>query len=107
MNSDNEFCEYSGLLDLLSYERANNYDEWLYVGLSLFRLGNGSNEAFKLWERFSQKYRKEECEKQWNKMKKFKDEHVVLQKSTGRALFMYLAEEDSPKAFEKLKKRFT
>ncbi len=55
------------LVNLLSVKRADNYFDWLYVGICLYNI-NSSEEYLKIWDGFSrksEKYQSDACKKKW------------------------------------------
>lgn len=58
------------LMDCLSLRRAEETYEWIQVGLTLFGIGQGMNEALELWIEFSKRaidrFTEGECEKRWD-----------------------------------------
>ncbi len=80
-------------MDLLSAERADNYDDWLDVGIILFNIGNGQNRFLDMWKYFSEKsdkYDERVCDKKWASFR--------LGNRTFGSL-MYLLRIDSPHKF--------
>ncbi|MCF6239136.1 MAG: PriCT-2 domain-containing protein, partial [Candidatus Marinimicrobia bacterium] len=78
------------LMDMLSQERADDYYMWMDVGWTLFNIGNGMDEAFELWNSFSQrsaKYEEGVCESAWNNME---------MKGKTIASLLFMAKSDSP-----------
>lgn len=73
-NVDIDSCDHcesthiSKLLNLLSSEYLNNYNEWTRVGFALHNSGDFLDEWDK-WSKGSYKYIEGECDKLWNKMK--------------------------------------
>lgn len=53
------------LLDRLSPRRADDYDEWLTVGMALSTLGDEGLPLWDAWSRRSSKYAEGECEHKW------------------------------------------
>ena len=87
-----------GLIDMLSKERADNYDTWIDVGWTLFNITEGSDEGLELWREFStksDKYYDGVCEKHWYQM--------CLRNKTLASL-MYMAKVDSPDKYAELQK---
>ncbi len=84
------------LLPLLHSSRADHYKSWMEVGLVLYSIGEGSEEAFNLWNLFSQKtsrgnYKETECRRFWSTMKKY---------NYSLGSLKYFAETDSPKEYQ-------
>ena len=86
------------LMNMLSDNRAENYDEWMDVGWTLFNIGQGEGEALEMWIEFSKRSSKfidGECEKMWDTME--------LSTKTIASLF-YMAKNDSPDEYNDMKK---
>jgi phage/plasmid-associated DNA primase len=86
------------LMDMLSMDRADRYENWMDVGWTLFNITCGKEEGLKLWIDFSQKssrFENGKCEELWNTME-------VRDKTIG-SLFR-MAKEDSPEEFRLYKK---
>ena len=69
LDSREEFDRISGLVDLLSVARADDYNDWIRVG---WCLRNIDHRLLEKWVSFSKKSRKfvaGECEKQWDYMR--------------------------------------
>lgn len=63
------------LTNMLSHERADNYNDWIQIGWVLFNITNGNVEGLEIWEEFSRKspkfaYDPSCCEKQWGTMER-------------------------------------
>lgn len=59
------------IMDMISLNRAENYDHWIDVGWTLYNIGEGCEDALNLWIDFSRKSSKfvsGECEEAWSKM---------------------------------------
>lgn len=86
-----------GFMEMLSQHRAEDYDEWMDVGFTLFNVMNGKEEGLQLWVEFSQRsmrYVEGECEDLWNKME-------VRNKTIGSLKAM--AGKDSPHLYDQWK----
>jgi P4 family phage/plasmid primase-like protien len=62
----------ASLLKIINPLRANEYHTWWEIGIILYNVGNGSPEAFKLWDKWStksDKYDEDKCIQVWNSMK--------------------------------------
>lgn len=96
-SNEDDIVTARSLLPLLSDFRAEDRIEWLSVGWTLFCIGNGSTEAFNLWNEFSarceDKYDEGACIQEWDRM--------VDKGKTIRSLH-YLAKIDSPVEYQKL-----
>lgn len=75
-------------LDRLNRWRADDYDSWVRVGMSLFTLGNDGLALWEHWSAKSAKYKQGECARKWQS---FDSDGVSL------ASLMYWAEQDSPR----------
>lgn len=49
-----EVEEAGTLVQLLSVERADKRNDWIYIGWVLFNISRGSNAGFEIWKQFSQ-----------------------------------------------------
>lgn len=61
------------LLKILKKKRADEYNSWWDIGIILFNIGHGCEEAFKLWDKWSRSsdnYDEEACLDVWEKMEK-------------------------------------
>lgn len=61
------------LLKILKTSRADEYNSWWDIGIILFNIGHGCEEAFKLWDKWSRNsdnYDEDECLKVWERMEK-------------------------------------
>ena len=78
------------IMGMISDDRSDNYDGWMYVGWSLFDIGQGCDDALEMWIDFSRrsgKYVDGECEDLWGRMEN-------RDKTVGALLSM--AKNDSP-----------
>lgn len=86
------------IMEMLSIDRANNYDDWIDVGFILFNVSNGKEEGLNMWIEFSQrsaeKFEPGKCEEFWETME-------VRNKTIGGLLA--LARTDSPEAYQRWK----
>ena len=57
-------------LNALKASRADDYQQWVEVGMSLFGLGQTGLIAWNTWSKQSAKYKPGECEKKWNTFSK-------------------------------------
>jgi phage/plasmid-associated DNA primase len=98
-SDDDIFTEFkiikqAGFMEMLAQHRAEDYDEWMDVGFTLFNIMNGKEEGLQLWIEFSQRsirYVEGECEDLWNRME-------VRNKTIGSLKSM--ARKDSPHLYE-------
>jgi P4 family phage/plasmid primase-like protien len=92
----------SELLKLISPSRADNYNEWIDIGWTLYNIGYGTNDALDLWIEFSKQtsrdglFSEKNCVYHWENMK-------LSNKSIG-TLKMY-AKQDSPEGYKKTQDR--
>jgi P4 family phage/plasmid primase-like protien len=59
------------LLKILKASRSNEYNSWWDIGIILFNIGHGCEEAFKLWDRWSRNsdnYDEDACLEMWERM---------------------------------------
>lgn len=85
------------IMEMLSDERAENFDTWMDVGWTLFNIGQGCDEALDLWIEFSRRWHKfvdGECEERWGKME-MRDKTI--------ASLLSMAKSDSPDKFKEWK----
>ena len=61
------------LVNMLSEDRCNSYNDWLNVGICLFNLSNNYLLMWLKWSKKSDKYEKGSCEKKWKSFRKTKD----------------------------------
>jgi len=85
-------------LNALKPERADNYQSWLEVGMSLFALGEDGLIAWDNWSQKSPKYERGACAQKW---KTFSDELTTTSKITFGSL-IHWAEQDGCAPFIKL-----
>ena len=72
--------EVSEIINMLSSSRANDYSQWLEVGLALFNIGEGDDVYLEIWDNFSKKSDKWSdggCSKKWNSFR-YRDDNNVL-----------------------------
>ena len=86
-----------GIMDMLSNDRADDYNDWMDVGWTLFNIGEGRDETLQMWIEFSKrssKFTEGVCENVWNGMQ-------LSEKSI--ASLLYMAKLDSPDDYQKWK----
>ena len=69
---DEEIQTIQDLVGMLSDERADNYEDWVRVGWTLYNIDASSTELFTIWDDFSRrssKYQEGVCEREWVKMR--------------------------------------
>lgn len=90
------------ILPMLSNYRADDRNEWIYIGWALYSIGNGSDEALDLWIEFSSrcthKFNEASCIYEWEKMEK---------KNITIGTLKYYAKLDNPKLYEEYQKKKT
>ena len=83
------------LLDMISDARAENYNEWMDIGWTLYNISDGDEEGLNLWIDFSSrcgdKFDENNCIHLWSKM-------IKKDKSLGSLRF--IAEQDNPEEFK-------
>ena len=91
------------LMKLISSSRADNYEDWMDIGWTLFSIGDGTEEALDMWIEFSSKTTKTNyfseklCMYEWERMNGDRG------KTIG-SLYFY-AKQDSPEEYKKIQKR--
>ncbi|HSA76233.1 MAG TPA: PriCT-2 domain-containing protein [Nitrosarchaeum sp.] len=93
--ADLSLIKNDGIMNMLANHRADERDEWMEVGWTIFNIGQGSEDALKIWKDFSSRsveYSEESCEREWAGMK-------MGNKTLGSLL--YMAKLDSPALYEK------
>jgi P4 family phage/plasmid primase-like protien len=95
-------AEVSALVDMLSDDRAYNHDTWIRVGWCLYAIGNGTDEYFTLFVKFSAKANKdtrteEACTALWTKSK-------ISDTPIGIGSLRYWAREDNPEKYKAYKR---
>jgi hypothetical protein len=61
--------EISDLLELLSNNRRDSYDDWLKIGICLYNINNSYLLIWKNWSKKNNKYTKGICESKWKTFK--------------------------------------
>lgn len=88
------------LIEMLSPARSEDRGDWLIVGWILNYIGRQSEEAFELWNKFSQrsetKYDKDTCISEWENMSGRSDYSI--------GTLCYFAKTDSPEEYEQYRK---
>lgn len=85
------------IMSMLSDNRADNYNDWMEVGWTLFSVGQGHQDCLEMWIEFSKrssKFVEGTCEIEWNKMQ-------VRDKSIGSLMRMAMI--DSPDEYKNYK----
>lgn len=60
-----KFAQAASALNALKKERAENYDDWVKVGMALYELGDYGLTAWDGWSKQSEKYKPGDCAKKW------------------------------------------
>lgn len=95
--ADLKLIQEAGIMDMISDDRSDNYDEWMDVGWTLFNIGQGCDESLELWVDFSRrssKFVEGECEDKWGTMD-------ISDKTIASLLSM--AKNDSPDDYKEWK----
>jgi len=69
---DIKLIKEAELMEMLSDDRADNYDEWMEVGWALYNIAPDCDDSLQMWIDFSRKSAKfveGVCEEKWEKMK--------------------------------------
>ena len=89
-----------GLVDLLSVERASNYEDWINTGFCIHSIAK-SKFGYDLWIKFSKKSNKFDlngCNKLWREMdRKAKDKYTI-------GSMIHWANKDDPEGYQKLRR---
>ncbi len=94
----------TNLLHHLSIDRADNYDDWINIGLRLYSIGKGDERFLELWKKFSIRSAKYNeggervCNYKWSTFK-------VRKEITVRSLLHYL-KKDNIAEYNKLEKEY-
>ncbi len=91
----------AAFLDMLSPKRAEDHDDWMFVGYALYNIGQGHLNALRMWEEFSKrsaKYVEGECALKWGGMN--------MGAITIGSL-IWIAKNDSPQKFKEWQKTDT
>lgn len=87
------------LLKILNITRADDYNSWWDVGIILFNIGQGCEEAFKLWDKWSRNsdnYDEDACLEMWDKMEKRDPIHG---QTKGMGSLRWYAKHDNPSKY--------
>jgi phage/plasmid-associated DNA primase len=85
------------LLKLLKSSRAKDYNSWWDIGIILFNVGKGCEEAFSLWNRWSkmsESYDEDVCLSTWDKMS-VRDPR----RTKGLGSLKWYAKQDNPNGY--------
>lgn len=92
-NTCPNFQQVCSLVDILSEERANNYNDWMRLG---WCLRNIDHRLLNKWDEFSKKspkYKPGECENLWNHMR-------ITKGGLGTGTLYMWAKQDSPQEYD-------
>ncbi|NDB70825.1 MAG: hypothetical protein EB015_23010, partial [Methylocystaceae bacterium] len=83
------------LVAMLGAWRANDYNEWMKIGWTIYNILGGCREGFEIWCKFSQRtakgnYSESICMHQWNKM---------LRRNITLGSLRFYAQSDNPEAY--------
>lgn len=98
-NDDNirkNLLEAKDLLKILKPSRADEYSSWWDIGIILFNIGHGCEEAFRLWNRWSKisaNYDADACLQVWDRMEK-RDV-----RARGMGSLRWYAKQDNPAGY--------
>ena len=70
--SEEELQDIYELVNMLSNDRADDYNDWLNIGFALHSIESNNDDLLAIWDDFSQrsaKYDPSACDTFWNKMK--------------------------------------
>ena len=87
-----------GFLGMLSPNRAEDHDDWMFVGYALYNIAQGHPNALLMWDEFSKrsaKYVEGECSLKWSGM------HIG---DITLGSLIWIAKHDSPKKFKEWQK---
>ena len=84
------------LLEIISDERVDNYNDWMTIGWTLYNISNGCQEGLNLWMDFSQrspKFKESVCMYEWSKM---------IKKDMTIGTLKHYARKDNPKEYSNI-----
>lgn len=87
------------LMEMLSAERADGFNEWMDVGWTLYCIGEGCDEALDMWIDFSRQsasFNEGKCQEEWGKME--------LRGKSIKSLIA-MARKDSPQEFREWRRQ--
>jgi len=87
------------MLKLLKPEKADEYNSWWDIGIILFNVGQGCEEAFRLWDKWSSKshnYDGDACLEMWNNMEK---RDPTFKNTKGLGSLRWYAKHDNSKKY--------
>lgn len=95
--ADLKMLQEGEIMEMLSLDRADDYNQWMDVGWTLFNIGNGCDDALQMWIRFSLRsgnFVDGKCEEEWSQME-MRDKTV--------ASILAMARHDSPDMYKEWK----
>ncbi len=72
------FEEIECLLNLLSMERCDDYDQWIETGVCLYNIDKANLMLWRAWSMKSKKYTKGDCEKKWKSFSDNRDKKLTI-----------------------------
>lgn len=98
---ENEYGLISGLIDILSNERAADRNDWIRVGWTLYNVTEGNEDGLQLWIKFSkkcpEKFEEGVCIYEWSRMS---------HRDVSLGTLKYMAKEDNEEMYEQTIKRY-
>jgi P4 family phage/plasmid primase-like protien len=94
------------LLKLLKHSRIDEYNSWWDIGIILFNIGHGCEEAFKLWDRWSRNsdhYDEDACLEMWDRMEK---RDPTFRNIKGMGSLRWYAKQDNAKKYNEFVENF-
>jgi P4 family phage/plasmid primase-like protien len=107
-DSDDNICdnninftedEIEYLIELLSRDRCDNYDDWIKIGMILYNIDKDYKYLWKKWSKKSDKYESGCCDENWKGFKKVKNGLSI------GTLLLYCKEDNREKYEEFMKKK--
>lgn len=87
------------ILKILKKSRADDYNSWWDIGIILFNIGHGCEEAFKIWDKWSSNsdnYNEDACLEMWEKMEK---RDPTFRNVKGMGSLRWYAKQDSSRKY--------
>jgi P4 family phage/plasmid primase-like protien len=89
-----EINQAKELLQFISDDRADNYNDWMYIGWILYNISDGTEDGLNLWMEFSSripdKFDEEKCVIEWGKM---------VKKNLSLGTLKFYASQDNPDGY--------
>lgn len=96
LNLSDTLKKVKKLVEIISYTRAENYNDWLQIGFALYNISEGSEEGLSIWLEFSErcpeKYDEAKCISIWEKMEP---------RNVTMGTLIHFAKTDDPLAYTK------